>query len=198
MRNRLEVTVFGSMYRVAALRFTRSMAKAGMRIYGAREWNNMINAVALDRKRKKLIEQISHTLGQELSLEYRAEGLIMQGSDFGLEVFHRGKFIPLDMVEAENRTVRARELMRGWSKEDMLGVFWGRCDGAMFFRWEDVETLEGTDLALRYDRLSPLLDRKWGFDLVTDVTWQGLRGRRKKGEPKGGFTPLKQVFHVIE
>lgn len=198
MRNRLEVTVFGSMYRVAALRFTRSMAKAGMRLYGVREWNEMINAVALDKRRKKLMEQISHTLGHELILEYRAEGILMQGADFGLEVFHRGKFTPLDVVEAENRVMRPRELMKGWSREDLLGVFWGRCDGAMFFRWEDVEELNGEDVALHYDRLSPLLDRKRSLDLVTGVTWQGLKGRRKAGEPKDGFSPLKQVFHVIE
>ena len=94
MRNRLEVTVFGSMYRVAAIRFTRSMAKAGMRLYGPQEWNAMINAVALDRRRKKLMEQISHTLGQQLVVEYRAEGILMQGTDFGLEVFHRGALPP--------------------------------------------------------------------------------------------------------
>ena len=198
MHDRLEVTVFGSLYRVAALRFTRSMAKAGMRLYGVREWNTMINAVALDKSRKKLMEQIGHTLGHELVLEYRAEGILMQGTDFGLEVFHRGRFAPLDVVEAENRIVRPRELMKGWSREDMLGVFWGRCDGAMFFRWDDVEELDGEDLALRYDRLSPMLDRKRSLDLVTDVTWQGLRGRRKTADPKGGFHPLKQVFHVID
>ncbi len=158
----------------------------------------MINAIALGKNRRKLMEQVGHTLGQGLSIEYRAEGVMMQGAEFGLEVFHGGRFTPLDVVEAENRTVRPRDLMQGWSKEDMLGVFWGRCDGAMSFQWDDVDVLDGQEVALVLARMSSLLNSKRAFDLVTDVTWKGLKGCRKSGESKGGFQPLKQVFHVID
>ena len=198
MGKRLEITVFGTLYRVTALRISRTIAKSGIRTYGARGWNEVLGDIAMGSGRSNLLSQVQHTLGHELPVPYRADGVVMQGSSFGLEMFHSGIFMDVDVVEAENRTLDPTRLMQGAGKGDLLGVFWGRCDGAMFFRWDDVDEARGEDVTLSYDRVHRLLNRKTGFDLVTDITWLGARGRRKGGESLEGFERLKPVFHMIE
>lgn len=198
MSKRLDITVFGTLYVVAALRLTGAMVKKGIDIYGTREWNRRISRIALQPGDKKLADEVAHTIGQPVETVHRCRGIALHDNAFGLELFHGGEFVPLDWVEAQNKTLHPQELMQGYSHKDMLGVFWAKRDGAVHYRFDAVEELASEDVALEYDRLAPLLGRKRPFDLVVDVTWQGGKGRRNEPGNPGEMTPLKHVFHVAK
>ncbi|MDD3311722.1 hypothetical protein [Pseudodesulfovibrio sp.] len=199
MGKRLEITLFGTFYRVAAIRITRALAKTGIRTYGTRGWNAIVTDIALGAGRSNLMSEVSHTLGQELSVDYRADGILMQGGIFGLEIFHGGLPLDVDVVEAESRTLSPERMAEGAGHGDLLGVFQGRCDGVLFFRWDEADDVRGEDIALCYDRAHRLVNRKTAFDLVADVTWRGKRGRRRQdaGIAKK-LERLKPVFHMLD
>lgn len=198
MGKRLEITLFGTFYRVAVVRISRALAKSGIRTYGTRDWNAIVTDIALGTGRPNLISQVRHTLGQDLAVDYRADGILMQGGVFGLEIFHGGHSLDVDVVEAESRTLSPEHMAEGAGHGDLLGVFQGRCDGVLFFRWDEAEDVRGEDIALCYDRAHRLVNRKTPFDLVTNVTWRGQRGRRRQdnGVPKK-LERLKPVFHML-
>jgi len=195
---RLEITVLGTLYRVGVVHVSRAIAKSGMRTYGGREWNEILANVALGLGRPNLQSEVQHTLGHELPVPYKVDGVGMQEAFFGLEMFHGGLPLEVDVVEAANKTLDPTRMLKGAGKGDLLGVFWARREGALFFRWDDVEEARGEDVTLAYDRVHRLLNRKGTFDLVTDITWNGKRGRRKGGESHEGFERLKPIFHMAE
>lgn len=198
MRNRLDITLFGTLYVVCALRLPNAAVKKGIDVYGPKEWNQRISRIALHPMEKKLAVEVGHTIGHPIETVHRSRGIALHDTAFGLEVFHRGQFTPLDFVEAQNRTLQPDELMQGYRQKDMLGVFWAKCDGVVSYRFEDVEKLSPQDVELTYDSLGALLGRKRPFDVVTDVTWQGHKGKRKEPGPDGPLMPLKHVFHVVK
>ncbi|MEF2232349.1 MAG: hypothetical protein V3571_15560 [Pseudodesulfovibrio sp.] len=198
MGKRLEITVFGTLYRLGVLRISRAMAKSGMRTYGGREWNEIMSDIALSLSRPNLLSEVQHTLGHEMPVPYRADGVAMQAAFFGLEMFHGGRPLEVDVVEAANKTLDPGRMLQGAGKGELLGVFWARREGALFFRWDDVDEARGEQVTMVYDRVHRLLNRKGVFDLVTDITWDGRRGRRRGGESLEGFERLKPVFHLVE
>jgi len=195
---RLEVTIFGTQYSVGLLRLNRVMVKAGMKAYGPRKWNRLVNDIALRTHSRKLVNEISHTIGHTIKVEYYGTGIVMQGNGFGMEVFHGGDFFSVDMVKAKNKTLQPSKLMKDYKKGDMLGVFWARRESAMFFRWEDVDEPDQQDIALVYDGMGPVLARKRAFDLALDITWQGRKGRRVGMDSDGEFETQKHVFHMVK
>lgn len=198
MSKRLEVTLFGTLHSVGMLRMNRTMVKAGMDIYGPRKWNRIVNEIALGDHSRKRINEVNHTIGHTIKLEYQESGIVMQGHGFGMEVFYGGEYFPINMVESKNRTLQPSCLMQGYKTQDMLGVFWGRQESAMFFRWEDVGDLSQEDLVLAFDSLAPALAKKRSFDLAVDVTLKGRKGRRKDVEPAGNYEIQKHVFHMMK
>lgn len=196
--NRLEITVFGTIYCVGALHLSRAMVRAGIDLYGAKKWDWIVSSIALEKNSQKLMREVGYTIGHDIKVAYRSEGIVMQGFGFGMEVFHGGAFAPIDMVEAKNRTLQPSGLMKDYKTQDMLGVFWAKRDGAMFYRWEDVDDLDQTDVVLSYEGLAPLLARKKAFELVLDVTWRGKKGRRTGMDVKSEYTLQKHVFHVAK
>ena len=77
MGKRLEITLFGTFYRVAVVRISRALAKSGIRTYGTRDWNAIVTDIALGTGRPNLISQVRHTLGQDLAVDYRADGILI-------------------------------------------------------------------------------------------------------------------------
>jgi len=195
VNKRLEITLFGIFHSVGAVLLTRETIQAGVSIYGHKKWQKIISNIALDPKAEKLMNEASHTVGHSLRPVYSAQGIAMHGHGFGMEVFLDGKYIPISMVEAENRTLQPSALMRQYNPGDMLAVFWAKRDGAMFFRWEDVDDLNQEEVSLTYDNLAPLLATKYPFDLALDVTWRGKRGRRKPHGKEAALSATKHVFH---
>lgn len=196
MSSRLEITLFGTFYRIGILRLGHEAVKAGMKTYGPKKWHAKVVEIALGMKGNRLTQNISHTIGHPIHEIYHAQGIALHGRTFGMEVFHKGNFAPVDMVEASNRELHPKDLMKDCKRHDVLGVFWAKRDDALFFRWEDVDQLNQEDIVLTYDSLAPILGRKRAFDIVLDVTWQGQAGQRKKMGAKTAFTPMKHVFHV--
>ncbi|WP_419785611.1 hypothetical protein [Pseudodesulfovibrio sp.] len=199
MGKRLEITIFGTFYRIAVMRITRALAKAGMNTYGTSDWNHIVSDIALGTGRSNLLSEVRHTLGHDMSVDYRIDGLLMQDHAFGLEIFHGGLPNDVDVVDAESRTLMPERMVENVKHGDLLGVFWGRCDGVLFFRWDEADEVRGEDLTLCYDRIPRLIDRKTPFDLATNVTWKGQCGRRRLGSgiPED-LHLLKPVFHMFD
>jgi hypothetical protein len=195
---RLEVTLFGTFHSVAALHLSRAAVKAAIKAYGPARWNNIVRDMALSPDARRKMGEVSHTLGHPVREMYRAQGLAMHDSRFGIEVFHGGEHVPMTTVAAQNRTLHPQALMEEFKVRDMLAVFWARREGALHFRWDDANFDAEEDVALIYDRLAPLLARRRAFDLVLDVVWRGARGRRRLLGQEQQFTPLEHVFHIAE
>lgn len=196
MSKRLEITIFGTEYSVGMVRLSQAMVKAGMDVYGPRKWNRLVNDIALGTGAKTLAKEVGHTIGHPVKTVYRQSGITMQGTGFGMEVFWGGDFFPVEMVESKNRTLQPTKLMQEYKSKEILGVFWGRRESAMFFRWDDVTALKQEDLILSHDNLAPILARKRAFEIVSGITLKGTGGRRKDIEPSGEFEVQKHVFHV--
>jgi len=128
----------------------------------------------------------------------RMGGIAMCGNGFGMEVFHKGRFASLEMVEADNKVLQPPDLMKGFKPDEMLGIFWGRREGVMLFRWNGVEDLNPQDVVLSYDSLGPLTGSRKPFDLAVDITWQGQKGRRAEENPKTEFDSREYVFHMAK
>jgi len=194
---RLEITLFGTLYSVGMLHMSRDMIKAGMEAYGPGKWNRLVNDIALDTHSRKRINEVSHTIGHTIKIVYQGAGISMQGHGFGMEVFYGGEFFPVDMVEAKNRTLQPAELTKDYKVQDILGVFWAKREGALFFRWDDVGVLSQEDMVLTYDGLGPVLALKRPFELALDIKWQGRKGRRVGMDSSDGFKVQKHVFHMV-
>lgn len=196
MAGRLEATLFGTLFRVSVIRLSQSLARSGIHTYGTRDWSTLIRDIALGTGRARLLSEVRHTLGQDLVVERRIDGVVARGSAFGMEIFHRGRSLDADGLGVETRTPLPEELMGGAAGGDLLGVFRARCEGSLFFRWDDADAVRAGDIALTYEQLAPLLNRTESFELVTDITWRGVHGRRRldKGQ---GFVPLKPIFHTV-
>lgn len=193
---RLEVTIFGTEYFVGMVRMNNSMVKAAMKVYGLKKWNKLINDIVLGPGGVTLAKKVGHTLGHPIEVLHLYTGITMQGKGFGMDVFWGGEFFPIDMVESKNKALQPSEVMRDYKAQDILGVFWARRESAMFFRWENVDELRQEDLIFSYDSLAALLAKKRAFDLVSDITLGGVKGRRKKSGAHGGYTSPQHVFHV--
>lgn len=196
MSKRLDITLFGTLCKVGVIRLHKKAVAAGLKAYGPRKWDAMVTALALSADWKKKTQDIKHTIGHSIEFVFRAEGIVLQGNGFGMEVFHGGHFAPLEGVDATAQQVLPDKLLEGCDSQDMLGVFWGRKDGVMFFRWNDVEEIGQERPTLHYARIKSLLGKKGEFDLATDVTWLGTQGRRADPEDTGQFTHIQHVFHV--
>ena len=194
---RLDVSLFGTEYAVSLLHLSGGMVRAGMQAYGPKKWAALFSEVAFNPEAKRLMAKIGHTIGHPIRQELAVRGIALSDKQFGLEAFHKGRFVPISIVEAQNRTLQPQPVMKDYKNGDMLGVFWARRDGAYMYRWPDVEAVEQTGLTLAYDDIGPLLGRKRQFNLVTDVTWRGRSGRLPSRFQEPGFAPLKQVFHKV-
>jgi len=193
---RLEITLFGTCYRMCVLKLSQAAVRAGMKIYGAGDWKAKTSSIALAPNGKALCKEISHTIGHTIAIVHQGEGIALQGAKFGMEIFHGGNFTPVEFVEADNKTLLPDTFLADCKKNDMLGVSWAKRDGAMFFRWNDVDRIDEKDICLTYDRLGPILGRKRALDIVVDVTFRGKSGQKKKDEANTEYTPIKHVFHV--
>jgi hypothetical protein len=195
---RLEITLFGTLYSVGLLHMNRGMIKAGMKAYGPTKWNRLVNEIAFDSHSRTRVNEVSHTIGQTIKIVYQKIGISMQGHGFGMEVFYGGEFFPVDMVEAKNRTLQPNDLTEDYKVQDILGVFWAKREGAMFYRWDDVEDLSQEDVVLTYEGLGPVLASKRPFDLAIDIKWQGRSGYRSGMDSKEKCKGPKHVFHVVK
>lgn len=195
MGKRLEITIFGTLYVVGALHLSRDCVRAGITTYGQAKWNQLVNDIALGPETKKLAGEVSHTIGQPIDVIYQAQGMAMHERGFGMEVFHGGHFMPIEMVEAKNRTLEPSALMKGYQRHDMLGLFWAKREDAMFFRWDDVDIVHPDDVVLIYDTLTPLLAGNRSFDLALDITWCGRKGRRARQDKAGTLRAYEHLFH---
>lgn len=196
MGKRLEMTLFGTYHRVGAVYLFRKSIRAGVGAYGKKGWHVIVRDIALGLASTKVIQEAGNVVGQPLKPLYQVQGIGMQGGGFGMEVFHGGTFVPISMIEAENRTLQAGGLMRQCCTGDMLGVFRAEKQGALFFRWDDVDELVPEDVVLSYDNVAGLLGRKRSFDIAVGVTWKGTKGRRKELDTDGEFQAHRHVFHM--
>jgi hypothetical protein len=194
---RLEVTLFGTVCSVSVLHLSRDAVKAAVSTYGPAKWNSIVRDIALGASARRKMAEVSHTLGHPVKELYRALGFVMHDKQLGVEVFYGGEHVPIPAVAAENRTLQPKDLMKDCKLRDMLGVFWAMREGAMLFRWDDIEFQGVEELSLVFDGLAPLLGRTQSFDLILDVAWQGKRARRKDLGGGQGFSPLEHVFHIV-
>ncbi|QJB55464.1 hypothetical protein [Pseudodesulfovibrio sp. zrk46] len=197
MNKRLEITLFGTMYVIGAIYLPRQIIKTGVSAFGQRRWHSLVGDIALGEADSKTIREASGVVGHPLKPGYKTKGISLQADGFGIEVFLGGEFSPVEVVEAENRTVKPKELMPKGEPGDILGVYWAQCNNAMFFRWDDVEHLVQEDVTLVYDSLALLMGRKRSFDLVMDVTWQGNAGRWKENGKPPILHSRKHVLHKV-
>lgn len=195
MFKRLDITLFGALYCVSAVRLTPEILRVGTSAYGQTRWHDIISRVALGEASSKLNREVVSLLGQPLTYEYRGKGISLNDPGFGMEVFHGGEHVPVTMVQAENRTLQPVEVMRHYRHNDMLGVYWGRRQGAIHFRWDHVETMDQEEVSLAYDTLTPLLAVKHGFEMTNDIAWKGEKGRRRDLGECGILSDLRHVFH---
>jgi len=197
MGKRLEITLFGSLYVVGAIHLPRMVIKAGINAYGQKDWHSIIENITLGMSDKKTVTEASNVVGMALKPSLLLQGVSMQGRGFGFEVFHGGDFAPVNAVEAENRIVKPAPLLKGSKTGDMLGVFYGQCESAMSFRWDDVEELRQEEIVLEYDSVGLLMGQRKTFDLIQKVTWRGKNGLRKGVGPKPEFHSRKHILHKV-
>jgi len=197
VNNRLEVTVFGTQYSIGLLHMSRNLIKAGMETYGPKRWSKLISEIACNNNSNKLISDVCHTIGHTIKIVYRSTGIAMHHSGFGMEVFHDGKFFPVNAVGAKSQTLHPSKLMKDYKKNDMLGVFWAKRESSMLFRWDDVNSLKQEEIILVYDSLAPVLARKKPFELTLDVMWKGQKGHQIESARSSDFEPQKHIFHRI-
>ena len=100
----------------------------------------------------------------------------------------------MNIMEAENRTLQPAQLMRQYKRGEMLAVFRAERNGAMFFRWDDVDELNPHDVVLRYDTMTKVVADTGMFSLAMNVTWRGKDGRRPELRPDS-LSKFKHIFH---
>lgn len=196
MSMRLDITVFGTFYSVGAILLTAKTVRAGIKAFGEKKWNEHIINITLHDPAGKLKDKISHTIGLPLPVVYTKQGIALHDTQFGIEAFYGGHHLPLSVVEAENRTLQPSRLMQMYESGDMLGVFRTSRDGAMFFRWDEVDGIDPEEVVVAYDNLAKLIPGVGAFDLAFDITWRGKKGRRPelRSEP---FSGVKHIFHKV-
>ncbi|MDC0336558.1 hypothetical protein OAN24_06675 [Pseudodesulfovibrio sp.] len=198
MNKRLEITLFGTLYSVGAVHLTPGIIKVGVSAYGQARWHEIVSQVALGEASKKLNSEVQLLLGQPLAFSYHVQGIALHERGFGMEVFHGGEFMPLSMVEAENKALQPVELMRVYDTNDMLGVYWAKRQGAVSFRWDGADDVGQEEVCLVYDTLTPITASKRPFELALDVTWRGTKGRRKELGAQGALSDHQHVFHKTQ
>jgi len=184
--------------KVGALYLFRKSIQSGVNAYGKRKWHDLVRDIALGLLPVKKLRQVSQVVGQPLKPVYQVQGISMQGREFGLEFFHGGQFLPMTFMEGGGRDIQVAGLMRQCCRGDMLGVFSAQREGALNFRWDDVDEVNPEEVALVYDDVSELLGRKRSCEIALDMTWKGRNGKCRGMDSAQKFLGHKHAFHMTK
>ncbi|MBC15865.1 MAG: hypothetical protein CL942_02310 [Desulfovibrio sp.] len=195
MSKRLDVTMFGTGYRVGAILLSQQTISAGVAAYGRREWHVLLMDIALGVASSQKVKQVNQVVGANLSPLFVSEGIAMQDEEFGMEIFHEGRPVSFTQVDAARRIPRPEQFLSQGKAKDVLGVYHARRDTALSFRWDDVEAFRQEDVTLSIDNCTRLLGGKFKLELAVGVTWKGGAGRNVGVDRNEEWGYFGHVFH---
>lgn len=195
MSKRLDVTIFGTGYRIGAILLSRQTISAGVAAYGQREWHALLMDIALGQASTKTVRQANQVVGAKLSPVFMSEGIAMHDEEFGMEVFHGGQPMSFSRIDARRNIPRPEQFLNKERDKQVLGVYHARRDAALSFRWRDIEAFHQEDLMLSIDNCSRMLGGKFSLELAVDVTWKDTAGRYDGTDRNGEWGHFGHVFH---
>jgi len=198
MGKRLEITIIGTMYVAGALHLDKGLLQAGIKTYGADKWEQTIYDIALGKISGKPVAEIAHTLGYPIKRACGASGIAFQDNYFGLEVFYNGLHQLIHAVDNKRHDFLPAVCMADFEKTDLLGVFWAKRDGALTFRWDDIDDFHQDEITLVSRDLATFLSTSEPLELVENVLFRGDVGKKRDVAKNDAFHSPGKVFHGLK
>lgn len=195
MGKRLEILVVGTYHLVGALLLTPRCVKSGVEGYGKKKWEEVVRNIALGVATTKTVKEARQVAGDQLKPVYQVDGISLRGTGFGLEVFHGGTFAPVEMVDSALDSPEPDVYMKNFKAGDMLAVYYARREGAISFRWDEVNDFRQGGVCLHHVNCSAMLGGKHRMQLAVDLTYMGESGHRKVAKAVSGLTGFGHVIH---
>jgi hypothetical protein len=192
---RLEISVVGTYHIVNGVILTPTCVKAGIQGYGKSKWDTLIRDITLGLASKKIAKEVAHTVGDPLKRVFRLSGIDMQGLGFGFEPFWGGEFMPVDMVDAALENPKPDQFMGKACRGNLLAIFYARREGALSFRWDDVDDFNPGDICLHHVNGGHMLGGKGRLKVAVDVSYRGKSGKRKVAKAVTPTVGYGHVFH---
>lgn len=197
MSKRLEILVSGTYHIVSGLILTPLMIKSGISVYGKARWDQLVREVALGVASKKLLKEVTNVVGSSFKPVFHFDGINMLDEDFGLEIFHGGNFMSVEMVDAAFDTPTPAQYIKTRKRGDILAVYHAQRSGALNLRWQDVDSFKEGAVCLHHVNAGTVLGSKGRLQLAINVDFRGKHGKRKVADAVTQLSGYGHVFHKV-
>lgn len=192
---KLEVLILGDYFSVQGLRLAPGLVKKIKVVFGP-DWRRIMLSMGCGTEGAEAFKTVRSRLGSAPSVVYRKTGILMQSRSFGLVVKLDGVETPISLIDRGVGDFDPYSLMKEFSHDDMLGVFGMSGGGYLKCEWDDIAEFSQEKLALAYDDIKGLLNRKEKMELAHTFSYDGKECNRQSCCSYGRLEHVGQAFHV--
>ncbi len=192
---KLEVMILGDYLSVQGLRMAQSLVKKIKAVFGP-DWRRIMLSMGCGPEGTEAFKTVRGRLGKAPTVVYRKTGILMQSDSFGLVVKVDGVETMVNLIDRGVGSFDPAMLMQDFTAQDLLGVFGMRGGGYLKCEWDELSGFSQEKLAIAYDDIRGLLNRKESMELVHTFTYDGLECDRQSCCSCGQLDHAGQAFHV--